>query len=255
MRRRDILRSAPAVAVAGAFGTAGSAAAAARPAPGAGATGGAGGPRRGPLRVQVLLFDGVEEQDFIGPYEVFSGAKRFGGAVETRYVTLDGPRTVTAVYGTRIAVGHGWSPGAADILVVPGGGGDGKGGPGVLREIRRGTLPRALAAARRPGLTLAGVCTGALLLSAAGLTRGRPCTTHHKVKDTLRAQGALLRDARVVDDGDLVTSGGITSGIDLALWMVQRELGADLAVEMEETLEHERRGSVWRREPGARLVS
>ncbi|MGW1072857.1 DJ-1/PfpI family protein [Streptomyces sp. NPDC002537] len=204
--------------------------------------------RTGPLRVQVVMFDGVEEQDFIGPYEVFAAAKRFrGAAVETTYVALDGPRTVEAAYGSKITVDHGWAPDAADVLVVPGGGSGVKEGvPGVDQEVRRGALPRAIAAARRPGLTIAGVCTGAFLLSAAGITKGRPCTTHHKLKDELQKQGGIVRNARVVDDGDLVTSGGITSGIDLALWVVQRELGSDLAVDMEDILEHERRGAVWR---------
>ncbi|RLV04306.1 AraC family transcriptional regulator [Streptomyces griseocarneus] len=248
MRRRDLLKSAAVPAVAGALGLGGTAfaadaasrpTAAARPAAAA---------RTKPLRVQVVMFDGVEEQDFIGPYEVFSAAKRFRGApVETTYVALDGPRTVEAAYGSKIAVEHGWAPEEADILVVPGGGSEVKEGvPGVDQEVRRGALPRAIAAAKRPGLTIAGVCTGAFLLSAAGITKGRPCTTHHKLKDQLQKQGGLIHNARVVDDGDLVTSGGITSGIDLALWIVQRELGSDLAVDMEDILEHERRGAVWR---------
>jgi len=76
-----------------------------------------------PLRVQVVMFDGVEEQDFAGPYEVFSLAGRLsGGAVRAGYVTATRPRTITAAFGTKVAVPAGWSPGDADLLVVPGGG-------------------------------------------------------------------------------------------------------------------------------------
>lgn len=57
----------------------------------------------------------------------------------------------------------------------------------------------------------------------------------------------MITRARVVDDGDLVTTGGVTSGLDLALWLVQRELGSGIAVRIEEILEYERRGTVWRR--------
>ncbi|CAL9376587.1 hypothetical protein SUDANB176_00975 [Streptomyces sp. enrichment culture] len=199
-----------------------------------------------PLRVHVVMFDGVEELDFSAPYEVFSASGYFADReVEVRYVTLDGPRTVEAAYGTRLRVDHGWAPGEADLLVVPGGGYARREDPGVWAEIRRGSLPRALAAATRPGLTVSALCTGVMLLSAAGLTSGRPCTTHHRARADLERQGGVLKNARVVDDGDLVTAGGVTSGLDLALWLVRRELGADAAVGLEEMLEYEARGTVW----------
>ncbi|MFH8976197.1 DJ-1/PfpI family protein [Streptomyces sp. NPDC017890] len=199
-----------------------------------------------PLRVHVVMFDGVEELDFTAPYEVFSASGYFADrAVEVRYVALDGPRTVKAAYGTGLRVGHGWAPEDADLLVVPGGGYARREDPGVWAEIRRGSLPRALAAAARPGLTVSALCTGVMLLSAAGLTTGRPCTTHHRARADLERQGGVLKNARVVDDGDLVTAGGVTSGLDLALWLVRRELGADAAVGLEEMLEYEARGTVW----------
>ncbi|MGC9382784.1 DJ-1/PfpI family protein [Streptomyces sp. MH13] len=202
--------------------------------------------RKRPSRVHVVLFDGVEELDFTAPYEVFAASGYFADReVQVRYVTLDGPRTVEAAYGTRLRVDHGWAPEEADLLVVPGGGYARREDPGVWAEIRRGSLPRALAAAARPGLTVGALCTGVMLLSAAGLTTGRPCTTHHRARADLERQGGVLKNARVVDDGDLVTAGGVTSGLDLALWLVRRELGADAAVGLEEMLEYEARGTVW----------
>ncbi|CAL9276739.1 hypothetical protein SUDANB5_05260 [Streptomyces sp. SudanB5_2050] len=202
--------------------------------------------RTRPLRVHVVMFDGVEELDFAAPYEVFSASGHFADRdVDVRYVSLDGPRTVQAAYGTGLRVDHGWAPRDADLLVVPGGGYARREDPGVWAEIRRGSLPRALAAATRPGLTVSALCTGVMLLSAAGLTTGRPCTTHHRARADLEEQGGVLKNARVVDDGDLVTAGGVTSGLDLALWLVRRELGADAAVGLEEMLEYEARGTVW----------
>jgi transcriptional regulator GlxA family with amidase domain len=199
-----------------------------------------------PLRVQVVLFDGVEEQDFIGPYEVFSLAGRLSsGAVRVGYVTGGDPRTVTAAFGTEIVVANGWSPDDADLLVVPGGGFARPDGPGVRAEIAAGALPRALAAAARDGLVISSLCTGAILLAEAGLTTGRPCTTHGGAKRELAERGGVVKDARVVDDGDLVTAGGITSGLELALHLVGRELGSDLAVRIEGVLEYEARGTVW----------
>ncbi|MEU2394067.1 DJ-1/PfpI family protein [Streptomyces sp. NPDC007369] len=245
MNRRRLLRSSTALgATAAAAGLAGTTAAAtAAPAAASGQPAAVDGQ---PLRVHLVMFDGVEELDFAAPYEVLSAARSFTKRpIDVRYVTVSAPGAVRAAYGTTVRVAHRWAPHEADVLLVPGGGYARREDPGVWAEIRRGTLPRALAAAVRPGLTVAAVCTGVMLLSAAGLTRGRPCTTHHRARPGLAEQGGVLKTARVVDDGDLVTAGGITSGLDLALWLVRRELGAETATSVEAVLEYEARGTVW----------
>jgi transcriptional regulator GlxA family with amidase domain len=201
-----------------------------------------------PLRVQVLVFDGAEELDYTGPYEVFSVAGRMSsGAATVSLVTADRPGEVTAFHGTKITVAAGLRPAEADLLVVPGGGYGQRNGPGIWGEIAKGAIPRALRAAPRPGLTISAVCTGTILLAEAGLLTGRPCTTHHLTKADIVERGGVLKDARVVDDGDVVTATAVTSGIDLALHLVRRELGADLAVRVENLIDYERRGTVWQR--------
>ncbi|ATZ28920.1 DJ-1/PfpI family protein [Streptomyces lavendulae] len=241
LNRRDVLRASTALGATGAVsGVAGIA--------GAPAASAAGGGGVKPLRVHIVMFDGVEELDFAAPYEVFSAARFFTERpVEVRYVSTSRPGTVRASYGTRVGVEHGWDPRQADVVVVPGGGYARREDPGVWAEIRSGVLPQALREAPRPGLTIGALCTGVMLLSAAGLTRGRPCTTHHRARPDLERQGGVLKGARVVDDGDLVTAGGITSGLELALWLVRRELGADAATGVEEMMEYEARGTVWSR--------
>jgi transcriptional regulator GlxA family with amidase domain len=79
-----------------------------------------------------------------------------------------------------------------------------------------------------------------MILSAAGLTRGRPVTTHAVARETLRAEGAEVLDARVVDDGDLVTAAGVTSGIDLALWLTERLAGRAVAEAVATNMEYQR---------------
>ena len=93
---------------------------------------------------------------------------------------------------------------------------------------------------------MASVCTGAMLLAAAGITDGRPATTHHSALEDLRASGAQVIDARVVDDGDVMTAAGITSGIDLALYIVEREAGAEIAERVADEIEYEPRHEVAR---------
>ncbi len=86
----------------------------------------------------------------------------------------------------------------------------------------------------------------------AGLLEGRHVVTHHLGMDVLDATGARAVDARVVDDGDLVSAGGVTSGLDLALYLLERELGSRIALAVEQLFAYERRGTVWRaggREP------
>ncbi|MDP9793986.1 putative intracellular protease/amidase [Catenuloplanes nepalensis] len=238
MQRRSILN---ATVAAGAAVLASTTAAA----PAAAAAAGRWSPKR-PLRVQMVLFDGVAEQDFIGPNEAFTIAGfASSGAVAVSYVSVTGPRTIRAVGGTKIVVENGWSPRDADLLLVPGGGPTGPEEPGVAYEIAKGHLPRSIAAAARDRLVISSVCNGALILAAAGLTRGRPCNTHQTARAQLAQSGAVLKDARVVDDGDLITCAGATSGIDLALHVLDREFGPDFAVMIAGVLEFEARGTVW----------
>ncbi|MFI0777026.1 DJ-1/PfpI family protein [Streptomyces sp. NPDC021212] len=190
-----------------------------------------------PLRVQILMYDGVEEQDAIGPRDVLGHAAQAGGQVETTLVRPSAPGEVTCFFGTKVMVPAAWEPTDTDLLIVPGGGDQLIHDPDVLRNLVR---------AQEAGVTVAGVCTGVMMLSAAGLTKGRPCTTHSLAKTELAAQGGKVIDARVVDDGNLVTAGGVTSGIDLALWMLTRECGASVALSVESIMEYEQRGVVWR---------
>jgi transcriptional regulator GlxA family with amidase domain len=188
------------------------------------------------MRTEILLYDGFDELDAFGPFEVLSN-----GGFEPRFVTLGGAESVTASHGARVLVDGALSD-AAELVVVPGGGWGDRAPQGAWAEAQRGDLPRAIAERHRGGATIASVCTGAMLLASAGLLKGRPAVTHHVALDDLEEAGAdVKRDARVVDDGDILTAGGVTSGIDLALWIVERERGAEAADATAREIEHTRR--------------
>ncbi|MDI5975607.1 DJ-1/PfpI family protein [Amycolatopsis magusensis] len=191
-------------------------------------------------RVDVLVFDGVDDLDVVAPYEVLDLAKRMGAGISAAVVALDGDG-VTTQGGLRLGTTAKWAPDGATVLLVPGGGYAAKDGAGVHAELRSGALPEALRAAIRPDQVFASVCTGVFLLAAAGLISGRPCTTHHRAAADLERAGGQYRAERVVDDGDLVTSGGITSGLDLGLHLVERFAGAEYATSVAKALEYERR--------------
>jgi transcriptional regulator GlxA family with amidase domain len=236
MERRSFLRTSAAATGAAALGSPAT--------PAAWAT---GKPKRdGVLRVQILMFEGVEVQDFAGPLEVLGLVQSGGGKIRVTLVKPGPPGEVACALGLNVNVATTWNPTDADVLVVPGGGGmDNR--PGINTLINDKRVVADIVRAHKAGVIMTGVCSGVMLLSAAGLTRGRPCTTHHASKAALAAQGGKVVNARVVDDGDLITSGGITSGLDLGLWLVTRELGADISIQVEAAMEYEQRGVVWRR--------
>lgn len=174
------------------------------------------------MQIDVYVYDGWDELDAIAPYEVLAGVEAF----DVRLVTLDGPRDVTAAHG--LVVRALAARPAPALVVVPGGGWSDHDRPGAWAEVQRGELAAAVAAHHARGAVVASVCTGAHIAAAAGLLAGRRATTHHGSYDDLEAAGAIVdRGARVVDLGDVATSGGITSGLHLAMHLVERFAGAD----------------------------
>jgi len=191
------------------------------------------------MKIEIVVFDGFDEMDAIAPYEVLRTAAALGAPIEAELVGAHGPATVTASHGMRLVVDHGPSE-AADVMLVPGGGYFH--GAGVRDEIERGVVTRALVAAQEGGSIVGSVCTGAMLLAAAGLVQGRPATTHRSAIEDLRAAGAqIVEGARFVDDGDVLTAGGVTSGLDLALHIVEKVAGASIAEQVAHEIEYERR--------------
>jgi transcriptional regulator GlxA family with amidase domain len=106
-------------------------------------------------------------------------------------------------------------------------------------------MPAAIAERHAAGSVIAGVCTGVMLLAASGMLRGRPAVTHNGALEDLLAAGAEVHpDGRVVDDGDVLTAGGVTAAIDLALHIVRRERGAGAAHAGARRIEHRPQGPV-----------
>jgi len=134
-----------------------------------------------------------------------------------------------------------------EILIVPGGNWNNPSATqGARAEVQRGAIPTLIAEFHEAGTLIAGVCTGSMLVAASGRLAGRHAITHHAVLGALAGAGVKVVRARVVDDGDIITSGGVTSGLDLALWLVERFFGPQIAQRVESMVEYERRGTVWR---------
>jgi transcriptional regulator GlxA family with amidase domain len=178
------------------------------------------------------------------------------GALAAELVSAEGAREVPSGIGQlSLRATARLEPQRADLVVVPGAVGrlpdDGEPRADSIPVILARTLDTGLPALLkealdRPGLTVATVCGGSLVLAMAGLIEGRPVTTHHLGLDVLEATGTVAVDARVVDDGDLVSGAAVTSGLDVGLYLVERELGPQVAHAVEKLFAYERRGTVWR---------
>ena len=168
-----------------------------------------------------------------------------GAPVEVTLNTLDGAAEVVASGGLRVHP-DGKLDGRPDLILVPGGGWSNRAERGAWAEATRGNIPRLLQKLHGEGTTVATVCTGGMLAATAGLSKGRPAVTHRSALNDLRATGAQVMERRVVDDGDLLSAGGVTSGIDLALWIVEREYGAAVADQVTEEMEFPRSRDVFK---------
>jgi len=195
--------------------------------------------------VGILLFDDVEVLDFAGPFEVFSRTRLVAGADSRRtddsapfkvFTVARSHETIAAIGGLRVVPDYAWSDAPAiDILVVPGGFGT----RALLQD--QATLDWIRGAASRATLTTS-VCTGALLYARLGFLAGRRATTHWAALDLLASidPGIIVqRDARVVDDG-IVTSAGVSAGIDMAFAVVERLCGREIADETAHYIDYRR---------------
>ncbi|MFN8168158.1 MAG: DJ-1/PfpI family protein [Candidatus Nanopelagicales bacterium] len=192
------------------------------------------------MLIDVVVFDGFDELDALGPLEVLRSAQALGADLRARLVTPSAQELVTGSHGIAVVPDGVLRPGEADVLVVVGGGWAVRAEQGAWGEVQRGDVLPLLAEAAASSRVVAGVCTGTMLLAHAGVVGSRRAGTHHTAWDDLAATGAAVVRDRVVDDGDLVTSGGVTSGIDLALWLVEREVSRDLAEQVAAILEYPR---------------
>ncbi|MHA4949511.1 GlxA family transcriptional regulator [Micromonospora sp. SD19] len=183
-------------------------------------------------RVTALVFDGMTMLDLAGPFEVFAEAAKFGARYELEVRSGDGA-AVRASTGLLVQV-DGAVDAATDVgtaLVV---GGDAL----AVRPISADLTAAAATLSRTAGRTAA-VCTGAFVLAAAGLLDGRRATTHWQHARLLSAafpQVHVESDAIFVRDGTIFTSAGVSAGIDLALALVERDHGAEIARSVAQSL-------------------
>ena len=187
--------------------------------------------------IAVALFDGAEELDFAGPWEVLAAwATQWPEDRVEVFTVAAGEGPVTCAKGMRVLPDHTWETAPAiDVLVYPG-------GVGTRRELADEAVLARLRALYDEGALVTSVCTGALVFAAAGLLRGRPATTWWGRLDTLAELDPTIEvrpDDRFVDSGQVVTAAGVSAGIDMALHLVARLHSAERAREVRRYIQYD----------------
>jgi len=181
------------------------------------------------VRIGILLFDGVEELDVVGVWEVLRKAKQLHPALNLSVITRATKESIACALGLTI-LAHEVKRDLSDLdlLVVPG-------GPGRKDVIAdRGLLEKIAEFGRTK--PVASVCTGALILQSAGLLAGRRATTHFLSREEL-TEADVVTD-RVVVDGRAITAGGVSASIDLGLRILEMNFGRELADEVAARIEY-----------------
>ena len=186
------------------------------------------------FKIAFLVYNGVAELDFVGPKDVFFASSWMAKRNDELYLVASSKDPVTCLGGLRVLPDYDFaSAPLPDLLVVP----------GTAEPTPQIDNPELLAwvdTASSNCLWTTSVCTGAAILLAAGPAKGHRITSHSMAIESLRAQNeaTVLDHVRYVVDGQIVTSAGVSAGIDMALWLVGRLHGADHARAVQQVLEY-----------------
>ncbi|HHK5612171.1 TPA: DJ-1/PfpI family protein [Bacillus paranthracis] len=199
------------------------------------------------MKIQIVLFDGFGELVSFAPFEVLKRAIEEGAPFTVELVSSEQKREVTTSFGVKVKL-HDFlridnRPG---LLIVPGGGWNLKAEHGARKEAELGILIKIIREMHKEGTIVAGVCTGGMLLAASGILNDKKATMHHLAQSEMSEYGAEILPYRIVDQGDIITARGVTSGIDLGLWITERFASSKIAAAVEYRMEYERRGIVWK---------
>lgn len=186
--------------------------------------------------IAIALFPGVEELDWVGPWEVLSGwSRQWPDDGVTVFTVADTHGAITCSQGARVLADCTWDEAPPfDLLIWPG-------GPGVSRLLEDELVRTRVRGAAAAGV-IASVCTGSLVLADAGVLDGRPATSYWASLEDLAALGTgidVRPDDRFVDDGNVVTASGVSAGIDMALHLVRRLHSAERALEVRRYIQYD----------------
>ncbi|MEK5110455.1 DJ-1/PfpI family protein [Bacillus sp. FSL R5-0677] len=199
------------------------------------------------MKIQIVLFEGFGELVSFAPFEVLKRAIEEGAPFTVELVSSVQKQEVTTSFGVTVKL-HDFlrMDNRSDLLIVPGGGWNHKAEHGARKEAELGTLTKMIKDMHNEGTIVAGVCTGGMLLAASGILNDKKATMHHLAQSEMSEYGAEILPYRIVDQGNVITARGVTSGVDLGLWITERFASPKIAAAVENRMEYELRGVVWK---------
>jgi transcriptional regulator GlxA family with amidase domain len=188
------------------------------------------------IRIGIVIFDGAEELDFVGPWEVFTMARALSSNACEVLLIAERDAPVRCAKGMRVLPDATLAGcGAFDVILIPG-------GQGTRREVENKSLLEWIERSAKTVKWMTSVCTGSLLLTAAGPAKGKKVTTHWNFVAALRERGEaaqVLDNFRYVQDGNVVTAAGVSAGIDMALWLTGQLFDIPFARRVQRQMEYD----------------
>jgi transcriptional regulator GlxA family with amidase domain len=188
------------------------------------------------MRIAIAVFEGAEELDFVGPWEVLAAWRYLHPDEVEVFLVGDTTEPVTCAKGMRVLPDRVWDDaGEIDVLVYPG-------GRGTRAQLGDERVRARLRGLKESGTLMTSVCTGSLVYADAGLLDRRPATTYHSAFGELLPLGLDIEprpDDRFVDSGEVVTAAGVSAGIDMALHLVGRLASPERAREVRRYIQYD----------------
>jgi transcriptional regulator GlxA family with amidase domain len=188
------------------------------------------------MRIAIAVFEGAEELDFVGPWEVLAAWRYLHSDEVDVFLVGDTLDPVTCAKGMRVLADRTWDDaGAIDVVVYPG-------GTGTRAQLGNEEIRARLRALSQEGTLMTSVCTGSLVYADAGLLDGKPAATYHTAFPELLPLGNEIEprpDDRFVDAGEVITAAGVSAGIDMALHLVGRLHSPERAKEVRRYIQYD----------------
>lgn len=188
------------------------------------------------IRIGVVVFDDAEELDFAGPWEVFTMASNLKPNAHEVMLVAESDKPVRCAKGMRVLPDVTFeSCPKLDVVLIPG-------GQGTRREVENKPMLDWIARVAKDCQWVTSVCTGAMLLTAAGPAKEKRVTTHWAFVETLRGRkeaAEVLDGVRYVRDGNVVTAAGVSAGIDMALWLTGQLHSPEFARNVQRAMEYD----------------
>ena len=188
------------------------------------------------MRIAIAVFEGAEELDFVGPWEVLAAWRYLHSDEVDVFLVADTLDPVTCAKGMRVLADRTWGDaGQIDVLVYPG-------GKGTRAQLGNEEIRARLRGLRDQGTVMTSVCTGSLVYADAGLLDGKPAATYHTAFPELLPLGNEIEprpDDRFVDAGEVITAAGVSAGVDMALHLVGRLHSPERAKEVRRYIQYD----------------